>query len=251
MTAEGNLHDPGIFARPPGVGREESGGVEEEYWVGRDGVGGYRMDAVLRRYFDIIHKYVLDRPPPKRKPLFMSGDPLPEQNGESKVEAEDDQPPKKKQKLSKAEKKLSRAADPNLCAMQAHLFNLLRPLVAKHTNIRDALARCRPGDIAAFESVLSMVEHVVQQGLVEYERNPEEWAEMEHERTKVMANEEIFDDPESSKDAVARCRRPWWVCQPYVRPLPKEAMAKGSITVSKKLKLEKGDEEKMCRQIGE
>jgi tRNA-dihydrouridine synthase 1 len=249
MTAEGNLHDPGIFMGQPGGDLRESGCAEGEYWVGRDGVGGYRMDAVLRRYFDIIYRYILDRPPPERRPLFMPGDPQPEQrtrNGEDKVEAEDDQPPKKKQKMSKAEKKQMRVAEPNLSAIQGHLFSLLRPLVAKHTNIRDALARCRAGDISAFENILSMVEHAVQQGLVEYERNPEEWAEMERERTEVMAKGEIFDDPESSKDAIARCKRPWWVCQPYVRPLPKEAIANGSMKVSKKkLKSEKGDEEKM------
>lgn len=33
---------------------------------------------------------------------------------------------------------------------------------------------------------------------------------------------------------VVRCRRPWWICQPYVRPLPAEALQKGSITLSKK-----------------
>ena len=252
MTAEGNLHDPGIFAVLPGADQRDNGGVEGEYWIGRDGVGGYRMDAVLRRYLDIIHRYVLNRPPPERKPLFIPGDTLPEQrkqSGEDKMEAEDEQPPKKRQKLSKAEKKLTRVADPNLCAMQAHLFSLLRPLVAKHTNIRDALARCRAGDIAGFENILSMVEHAVQQGLVEYERNPEEWDEMERERTEVITKGEIFDDPESSKDAVVRCKRPWWICQPYVRPLPKEAMAKGSLTVSKKLKLDKGDKDRMVDKV--
>ena len=255
MAAEGNLHDPGIFAGPPGVDGRESCGVEGgEYWVGKDGVGGYRTDAVLRRYLDIIHKYVLDRPPPERKPLFKPGDPLPElraRNGEGEAEVEDDQPPKKKQKLSKAERKQSRETDPNLCAMQAHFFSLLRPLVAKHTNIRDALARCRAGDIAAFENILSMVEEAVRQGLVEYERNPEEWADMERERAEVMAKGEIFDDPESSKDAVARCKRPWWVCQPYIRPLPKEALANGSMTVSKKdkLKLEREDKEKKLEKV--
>jgi len=50
MSAEGNLFDPSIFAPPPPVGEEG-----REYWRGRDGKGGYRCDAVLRRYLDIVH----------------------------------------------------------------------------------------------------------------------------------------------------------------------------------------------------
>ena len=41
---------------------------------------------------------------------------------------------------------------------------------------------------------------------------------------------------ESSIETVRACKRPWWVVQPYVRPLPKEALAKGSLTLSKKEK---------------
>src|SRR5579862_2904682 len=48
MSAEGNLCDPTIFATPPAVGKEG-----REYWRGRDGKGGFRMDAVMRRYMDI------------------------------------------------------------------------------------------------------------------------------------------------------------------------------------------------------
>ena len=51
MSAEGNLHDPTIFAEGPALGSEG-----REYWKGRDGKGGYRMDAVFRRYMDIIYK---------------------------------------------------------------------------------------------------------------------------------------------------------------------------------------------------
>ncbi|KAG7108280.1 hypothetical protein HYQ44_012754 [Verticillium longisporum] len=41
-------------------------------------------------------------------------------------------------------------------------------------------------------------------------------------------------DGESSVATVKRCKRPWWVVQPIVRPLPKEALAKGAIRPSKK-----------------
>ena len=41
MSAEGNLSDPSIFAEPPPAGSEG-----REYWRGRTGHGGYRMDAV-------------------------------------------------------------------------------------------------------------------------------------------------------------------------------------------------------------
>jgi tRNA-dihydrouridine synthase 1 len=70
MSAEGNLYDPTIFAPPPPTGQEG-----REYWRDRHGKGGYRMDAVMRRYMDIIHKYALGQQPPARKPLWMPGDP--------------------------------------------------------------------------------------------------------------------------------------------------------------------------------
>jgi tRNA-dihydrouridine synthase 1 len=202
------------------------------------------MDAVMRRYMDIIHKYALGQQPPQRKPLWMPGDP--EEPAEQKRKAEEGQeegPPKKKQKrLSKAEQKKAKASNPNLTAMQAHLFHMLRSLVSQHHNVRDALARSRTGDIDAFENVLALVELAVKQGITAYEA--------EHS-TDTNGTSEIFDstpieqpestaeptDPyESSLATVARCKRPYWVCQAYVRPLPKEAIEKGSMTISKKEK---------------
>ena len=133
MSAEGNLYDPAIFAEAPATGKEG-----REYWRGRDGKGGWRMDAVFRRYMDIIYKYVLEVPVPQRRPLYLPSDP------EEIVEVKDEEeegPPKKRQKKEKREK----ATSPNLLAMQAHSFHLLRSLVSKHHNVRDALARCRAG----------------------------------------------------------------------------------------------------------
>ncbi|KAF2715768.1 FMN-linked oxidoreductase [Pleomassaria siparia CBS 279.74] len=258
MSAEGNLYDPTIFAKPPPVGQEG-----REYWRGRDGKGGYRMDAVMRRYMDIIHKYGLGAEPPSRRPLFMPSDP-PEIIQEESPEETDDGPPRKKQKQSKADKKQQKGdKNPNLTAMQAHLFHLLRPLVARHHNVRDALARCRVGDVEGFENVLTLVEGAVKEGLIEYEREHTNDTASTNENTENLLSSEsqtqqnvhqngeqstdvINDDPHTSSLAtVARCKRPWWVCQAYVRPVPKEAFEKGSMQMSKKekKKLEKAAEE--------
>ncbi|KAH7406892.1 hypothetical protein DE146DRAFT_408244 [Phaeosphaeria sp. MPI-PUGE-AT-0046c] len=235
MSAEGNLYDPTIFAAPPPVGQEG-----REYWRDRHGKGGYRMDAVMRRYLDIIHKYALGQQPPSRKPLWMPGDPEEAPVQEQTPEEEEEGPPKKKQKqMSKAEKKKEKTSNPNLTAMQAHLFHLLRPLVSQHHNVRDALARSRTGDIDAFENVLTLVEQAVRQGISEYEvdlANKPEESTSAPELTSSNDSTEPLDPYESSLATVARCKRPYWVCQPYVRPLPKEAIEKGSMTVSKKEK---------------
>ncbi|KAJ4373118.1 tRNA dihydrouridine synthase [Neocucurbitaria cava] len=239
MSAEGNLYDPTIFAEPPHVGQEG-----REYWRGRDGKGGYRMDAVMRRYMDIIHKYALGQEPPERRPLWMPGDPVegpaPEHPVVEEPNSSEEGPPKKKRKqMSKSEKKKEKTSNPNLTAMQAHLFHLLRPLVAEHHNVRDALARSRTGDIDAFENVLALTEKAVKEGIQKYEleqaNTTDESAPAINEELEASGKaEEKLDPYESSLATVARCKRPYWVCQPYVRPLPKEAIEKGSMTVSKK-----------------
>lgn len=216
MSAEGNLSDPAIFSKPPPVGSEG-----RDYWRGRNGKGGYRIDAVFRRYLDIIYQYVLEVPVPERKPLYLPSDPKePEQvshTGSGEAEAEDG-PPKKKQKRDKSK----RPNSPSLGVMQGHLFQILRPMVSKHTNVRDALARSRPGDMAAFEHTLSLVEQAVKEGLDEYEQHPE--------RFEVSPNAEL----KGSKATIAEYGRPWWVCQPHIRPLPEEAMENGALRPKKK-----------------
>ncbi|KAF2010977.1 FMN-linked oxidoreductase [Aaosphaeria arxii CBS 175.79] len=253
MSAEGNLNDPTIFAEPPPVGQEG-----REYWRGRDGKGGYRVDAVMRRYMDIIHKYALGQAPPERKQLYLPGD------AEEEVvepvaapESEEDGPPKKKIKQSKADKRKESVKNPNLTAMQAHLFNLLKPLVAVHHDVRDALAKCRVGQIDAFENVLRLVEKAVKEGLIQYEKDnaattdePSVEAEKAPETTQEGATEEIDDPWQSSHKAVARCKRPWWVCQAYVRPVPKEAFEKGSMSLSKKQKKKLQEEEENAKAAG-
>ncbi|KAF1998338.1 FMN-linked oxidoreductase [Amniculicola lignicola CBS 123094] len=262
MSAEGNLYDPTIFADPPPVGEEG-----REYWRGRDGKGGYRMDAVMRRYMNIIHKYGLGVAPPERAPLFLPSDPEPPSLEFEEKEDVEDGPPRKKMKQAKGEKKQQQIKNPNLTAMQAHLFHLLRPLVAQHHNVRDALAKCRVGDIEAFENVLTLVEKAVKEALVAYEKEhtndkltttestpPEEISQngnaVSNGNTPTTTIPTPEDPYESSLATVARCKRPWWVCQPYVRPLPKEAIEKGSMQLSKKEKKKLEMQEAEARAVG-
>jgi tRNA-dihydrouridine synthase 1 len=259
MSAEGNLYDPTIFAPAPPVGEEG-----REYWRGRDGKGGYRMDAVFRRYMDIIHRYALGHEPPARKPLFLPSDPVEaEEEFAEAVEEEQEGPPKKKLKQTKgADKKQQQIKNPNLTAMQAHLFHMLRPLVSQHHNVRDALAKSRVGDIAAFENVLTLVENAVKEGLIAYEKEQVEHGQdhttnndndpkpISTDATADGLEEEELDPHESSLATVARCKRPWWICQPYVRPVPKEAIAKGSMSLSKKEKKRLEMEEAETRAVG-
>lgn len=260
MCAEGSLHDPSIVAGTSGLGAEKE--FLRELWLGSDGTSGYRVDAVFRRYMDILYTYVLQRKAPRRPPLFHPEDPLaptfPDQHQENsqpgsmqKRQPDPTSPQNHNKKLKHSKKGLhrERPASPNLTAMQAHLFNLLRPLVSKHTNVRDALARSRSGDMDAFEHVLSLVEEVVRQGLIDYESEVDEGYLPEkppkhpsdamteadaHKSAEERAAE--LEAERSSRETVSRCKKPWWVCQPYVRPLPAEAFKKGAMTLGKREK---------------
>ncbi|KAL2752491.1 hypothetical protein ACRALDRAFT_2044295 [Sodiomyces alcalophilus JCM 7366] len=287
MSAEGNLSDPGLFAVPPPPGQEG-----REYWRGRDGRGGWRVDAVFRRYLDILHRYVAERDPPARRPLFVPGDDtawMDEMDAKRSGAADG----KKKNKRD------NKPFGPNFTGMQPHMFHLLRHLVTKHTDVRDMLARTSNGDLEAYEAILAAVERKVADGLLEYERTggrmfdgvgeaektpktngvsatvdeekgtrevissatgnaqdqpPSNGLEQNGiEGGKAAAEEEgqgkdkgeEDENEESSAAAVRRCRRPWWVAQPIVRPLPMEAMAKGAIQLSKK------DKEKLLAEAEE
>ncbi len=236
MSAEGNLSDPGIFGPVPEVGQEG-----REYWRGKDGWGGWRVDAVVRRYFDILHQYALGAEPPTRRPLFMPGDDtewLKAGDG-----AESDGPPRKKRRKD-GDKKANRLESPNLIGVRPHLFHLLRHFVAKHHDVRDALARSNAADMENLEGILDKIERKVAQGLLDYERLGGESAEeakttaspqqQDGQETAAAIKEDAEAGMESSVETVRKCRRPWWVTQPIVRPLPKEAMAKGAIRMSKK-----------------
>ena len=223
MSAEGNLSDPTLFSQAPAVGQEG-----REYWRDANGKGGYRVDAVLRRYMDIIHECVLENPVPHRDPLFLPTDNLAPPVETTEPDDTQEEPPSKRRKTDKGPK----ATSPNLAYMQGHMFQLLRPLVTKHTNVRDALARCRPGDIGGFENILTMVERAVKEGLQEYAAHPEKFDDTA-EAHDDSTNAGLQDQP-SSKATVAKYKRPWWICQPHVRPLPEEAIQKGALTLGKK-----------------
>lgn len=220
MTAEGNLSDPSIFSKPPPVGSEG-----REYWRGRDGKGGYRIDAVFRRYLDVIYEYVLESPVPERKPLPLPSDPAEEEPEPEPPAEQEEGPPKKKQKRDKAQ----RPNTANLIFMQGHLFQLLRPMVGIHTHVRDALARSRGGDMATFEHILRLVEQAVRGGLKEYEESPERFEGNPAGLT-------------GSNAVIAEYGRPWWICQPYIRPLPEEAVESGAMQPKREPKEKKQKE---------
>lgn len=233
MSAEGNLSNPAIFAHPPTT-------PSREYWYGLHGLGGYRIDGVFRRYMDIIHKYVLEKPPPERPPLYLPGDLLSESMAGGRPSRAPDkflQGTKRKRGNNPANR------SPSLVAMQGHLFQLLKPMLSTHTDIRDALAKCRLGDIDAFEHVLSMVEDAVKGGLDE-----EAAAQRSQPQAASEKTAEGEDATTPSQRTIAKYKRPWWVCQPHIRPLPEEALKLGSITLSKREKAKAEMEKKMKDQ---
>ncbi|CAI6088902.1 unnamed protein product [Clonostachys chloroleuca] len=224
MSAEGNLSDPSIFGIPPPTGEEG-----REYWRGKDGKGGWRVDAVTRRYLDLLHKYALEEPsvPPQRRPLFVPGDDTTWLTEAAIKETDDeDGPPRKKRKPTKRLE-----TSPNLSAVQPHLFHLLRHFVSRHTDVRDILARSPREGMEGYERVLAAVERKVAEGLIEYERTGGKSYEDE---VRELYEREDGPEGESSVPTQKRCKRPWWVVQPIIRPLPSEAMAKGAIRPSKK-----------------
>lgn len=228
MSAEGNLSNPAIFATPPAAGQEPRG-----YWRGRDGRGGWRVDEVFRRYLDIIHQHVLGAAPPQRRPLFIPGDDTAWMDEEivlpGQAEGDDRGPKKRRSDVGKENPALMAA---NFIGLQPHLFHLLRHFVSRHHDVRNALARARLGEMGSYEAIYRMVEKKTAEGLLEYEKTGGK--SVEAADCAPAATQEQLDDPESSARAISECRRPWWVVQPIIRPLPKEAMAKGAISLSKK-----------------
>jgi tRNA-dihydrouridine synthase 1 len=230
MSAEGNLSDPTIFALPP------SDPFSREYYRGPFGCSGYRLDGVIRRYFDIIYRHVLGQEVPSRNPLYVPGDavlPTPVAEPQAAAIAE---PGKKRKRDNKA------AASPNLRFMQGHLFQILRPMLHIHTDIRDALAKSRIGDFAAFENVLSMLEIATAKALDVEVRNPGKWK-------SIGGEPKAEEDMTPSERTIAKYRRPWWVCQPHLRLLPEEAIEKGAMQLSKKQIAKAESEAKAHREI--
>ncbi|CAM1505405.1 Fc.00g110420.m01.CDS01 [Cosmosporella sp. VM-42] len=189
MSAEGNLSDPAIFSQPPVVGEEG-----REYWRGKDGRGGYRVDAVFRRYMNILYEHAVGIPAPERRPLFLPGDDTTWIAESERAEADADEPARKKRKKDG----FNKYDGPNMSAMQPHMFHLLRHFVSKHTDVRDKLAKSRAGDMEAYERILAAVERKVAEGLLEYERTSGE----------SMAEEPVEgEDPPEEESSVGTIRR--------------------------------------------
>ncbi|KAI9887111.1 MAG: hypothetical protein M1823_001101 [Watsoniomyces obsoletus] len=334
MSAEGALYDPTIFVEnnnkkvlgEEGVGEEDGGDVTTgEYWYDKDGKEqGYRIDGVMRRYLDIIYKFVLEEEPPKRKPLFIPSDldrtpstlstpPIqPLQSMESTPASQSESNPENeatKQRRRRSEIKRA-SKDPNLRAMQAHCFNFLRPVLQKHTHIRDILGKnVRAGDMLAFERVLGMVEEVVREGLIGYhfgnhrvddhvdghvdvqfgmknedgtiptptspsqngtgsdilstsrenrDSNGPKQRKNAEEEEKAMtgkSGEEREEQKENGRSSNQeevihnKYEKKWWLTQPFIRPLPEEAMRKGALKMkmSKTEKNMSGTEKDLCK----
>lgn len=198
MSAEGNLSDPTIFAEVPAPEEQV-----DEYWRDKNGIEGYRLDGVLRRYLDTVHRNVLGEDPPNRPRLFLPTD-LPDYVSHLPYE-------KAVQGSTKLDKKTRRArsGSPNLRPMQGHLFQMLRPMINTYTDIREVLAKSPTGDIAAFERVLSMVEDAVKVAIIEY--------------TASASNSTVHAPTSPNSDQARdnpKYKRPWWICQPYLRPPP-------------------------------
>ncbi|KAL9032416.1 MAG: hypothetical protein Q9180_006512 [Flavoplaca navasiana] len=90
-----------------------------------------------------------------------------------------------------------------------------------------------------YEEILADVQHVIREGMLELENDQGKSGVMHgvgvgDGDSDVEKEGEEEDEGESSVKAVKRCRRPWWICQAYVRPLPKEALKKGSLKLGKK-----------------
>ncbi|KAK9435999.1 tRNA-dihydrouridine synthase [Metarhizium brunneum] len=226
MSAEGNLSDPALFAKAPPAGEEG-----REYWRGKDGRGGWRVDAITRRYLDILHRYALGVEPPARRPLFVPGDDTAWMEEQPQEAQQDEERPHKRRKKDTDGGKRDEPS-PNLVAMQPHLFHLLRHFVSKHTDIRDLLARSRRDGIQGYERVLEAVERRVAKELLDYEAT--EGKSFPDELESLGDGKDDAVEGESSRATVRRCKRPVWVAQPIVRPLPAEALAKGAIRLSKK-----------------
>ncbi len=120
--------------------------------------------------------------------------------------------------------------------MQGHLFQLLRPLVSAHTDIRDALAKTRAGDMDGYESVLALVERAVRKGIDEHAASSSGQADsgtpQKQDNISETSEAEVAMTPKQKTEQIYK--RPWWVCQPHIRPLPEEAMASGALKVKKK-----------------
>ncbi|KAI5801127.1 dihydrouridine synthase-domain-containing protein [Geopyxis carbonaria] len=203
MSAEGNLYNPAIF--------QTSADWDKRF---------PRMDRIGREYLEIIRDEIVPNLPIKE---LLAQSPT----------------KRTKKKLNEVMK------DPSLTAIKSHLFKLWHTLLSRHTAVRDLVARASTrhagngaNPLKQYEECLALVEQIV---AAELEANPEKldadgrWVGPD---TEIAADDEGGDgDGEGmileldSPPRRVRRRVPWYRCQPYFRPLPEEAIAKGAMTV--------------------
>jgi tRNA-dihydrouridine synthase 1 len=85
--------------------------------------------------------------------------------------------------------------------------------------------------MAAFEHTLALLEKAIKGGLQEYEASPEKF--------ETKPDETLT----GSKATIAEYGRPWWICQPHVRPLPEEAFETGALREKGSKPVPKGEKE--------
>ncbi|KAI9660490.1 MAG: hypothetical protein M1821_009840 [Bathelium mastoideum] len=213
MIAEGCLTDPSIFTGPPPLGQEG-----REYWRGVDDRRGHRVDAALRRYLDVLWRYVIQKEPPQRSALYIPTDGPSVKSSDRCISAISE---------SLGREGIASRNDPNLRAMKAHFFEILRTFNKVHPHVQSRLHTIKGNDILDFEAVLAMVEVEVSKGLEKYNTLTRNglWSE---------ASQMAYVPSQSDSLSVRKYVKPWWCCQPYVRPSPQEAREKGATQATKK-----------------
>jgi tRNA-dihydrouridine synthase 1 len=160
MSAEGNLRNPAVFYPAPSEAHTLEGSRQGYFRSTKR--SGWRLDFMLRRYLDLIHRFILQQPIQSRStPDFSPALPL-WINDSLNIWT----PPSVDTESQKA-----RRLDGNLHPMRSHIFSLLEDMIKLPQNhpVRDKLAHSRTNHVEDFEEVLAMVESNTESAIREYE----------------------------------------------------------------------------------
>ena len=127
--------------------------------------------------------------------------------------------------------KLTQAAtsqNASLIAFKSHMFRLLHAVFAVKENqyIRELLAKSTGRDFSTYVRVVEEVEKIVAVQLLKTPEIKENW-------------DQIMEGSGGVGDSVRVLSIPWWRCQPFIRPSPEEALKKGALKESKKVRAAK------------